>query len=285
MVDVLGNKLGNEFFQLSTQFHHVIWMGDLNYRLALKKDQLDVAVDMIKGGDCGDLFEQYDELRMEMAKGVCFHGYVEPPLDYANFAPSYKKYKEREGENHSDPDWVEKTYLVDYKQQWYKGGKNKVRIPAWCDRVLVHSLPDCRDNVSFSDYRSIIDHFLTSDHSPVQAIVTLQAKRLPTVATSMYKMRAYNCRVIKEDGSPFSQAPRHVKCIAPAPFEVTDRPPVAKKLEMADIGPGQDGTTWFFTGTGIQLAESGARHHFLAKVAIDASPCCIVAPTSRRVCM
>eukprot|EP01046_Picozoa_sp_COSAG06_P102266 COSAG06_NODE_48430_length_332_cov_0.669528_1_plen_74_part_10 len=74
---MLGNKLGNEFFQLSTQFHHVIWMGDLNYRLALKKDQLDVAVDMIKGGDCGDLFEQYDELRMEMAKGVCFHGYVE----------------------------------------------------------------------------------------------------------------------------------------------------------------------------------------------------------------
>ena len=29
---VLGAKLGNPFFQITEQFHHVVWMGDLNYR-------------------------------------------------------------------------------------------------------------------------------------------------------------------------------------------------------------------------------------------------------------
>lgn len=34
LIEQLGNALGNEYFQLCEQFHHVLWIGDLNYRLA-----------------------------------------------------------------------------------------------------------------------------------------------------------------------------------------------------------------------------------------------------------
>ena len=33
-MDTLGNKLGNSFFQLNNQFHHIIWMGDMNFRMS-----------------------------------------------------------------------------------------------------------------------------------------------------------------------------------------------------------------------------------------------------------
>ena len=33
-MDTLGNKLGNSFFQLNSQFHHIIWMGDMNFRMS-----------------------------------------------------------------------------------------------------------------------------------------------------------------------------------------------------------------------------------------------------------
>lgn len=32
LVKGLGGKLGNEFFHLTEQFHHVFWVGDTNYR-------------------------------------------------------------------------------------------------------------------------------------------------------------------------------------------------------------------------------------------------------------
>jgi hypothetical protein len=32
LVQVLGARLGNSFYNLTEQFHHVVWLGDLNYR-------------------------------------------------------------------------------------------------------------------------------------------------------------------------------------------------------------------------------------------------------------
>jgi hypothetical protein len=266
VVDTLGNKLGNEFFQLNKQCHHVIWMGDLNYRLELPDSEIDTCIQLLSEGKNGDLFHRYDTLHSLIAKGDVFGGYIEPDHDFVNFPPSYKKYKERTEEDRSDPDWVKKVYLVDYTQQWYKGGKQKVRIPGWTDRVLVKSQSDRKSSVACSDYRSITDHFLTSDHSPVQAVVALQVKKLPDLPVSMYKLRLHNCVVVKADNSPFSSAPKHLKIVAPAPFELKDRPPIAKKLEMADIQPDAPGQTFFFTGMSAKLAASGVSHHFLAKV-------------------
>ena len=55
--------------------------------------------------------------------------------------------KYREADDREDPEWVSKTYNIDFQQQWYKGGRTKIRIPAWCDRVLYHSLNSTRNQV------------------------------------------------------------------------------------------------------------------------------------------
>ena len=31
------------------------------------------------------------------------------------------------------------------QEPFYKGGKVKARVPGWCDRVVCHSMPECRD--------------------------------------------------------------------------------------------------------------------------------------------
>jgi hypothetical protein len=87
----------------------------------------------------------------------------------------------------------------------------------------------------------------------------------------MYKMRMFDCKVQKADGSPVGQAAKHIKVVAPAPFEVTDRPPIAKKLNFSDISVGKPGSTFFFVGMGLQMASAGCGHHFLAKVNIGSS--------------
>ena len=68
---------------------------------------------------------------------------------------SYKKDVARECEDHTDPDWVSKTYLVDFKQQWRvalrllrrhavhyhaAGGWVGTRVPCFPGRHLIHSM-------------------------------------------------------------------------------------------------------------------------------------------------
>jgi hypothetical protein len=37
--------------------------------------------------------------------------------------------------------WVEQCYKVNFKQQWYKGGNVKLRMPSWTDRILCAAKP------------------------------------------------------------------------------------------------------------------------------------------------
>lgn len=270
VVDTLGNKLGNEYFQLNGQFHHIVWMGDLNYRLAGL--EADTCVAMMQGGpgQLQPLHDKHDELALELGRGSIYMGYAEPEKDWANFYPSYKKQPDRPAEDPSDPEFVQKTYMVDYKQQLYKGGKKKTRMPSWTDRILVRSQSDCAEKIQAAEYKAITSQFLTSDHSPVQAVLTLKAKKIPDMPPCMYKMRLHNVRVHSENGSAASvPAAQHLKVVAPTPFEVdADRPATAKKVAMADVEPGKAGKAWFFTGMGIAAADSDSdvSHHVMLKI-------------------
>jgi len=91
---------------------HVIWLGDLNYRIdeSLSTEQvLKMAADPASWAALANL----DQLNIERAAGRAFAGYSEGVLQ---FAPTYKY---QPGTHHYDqrPD-------------------KKVRAPAWCDRIL-----------------------------------------------------------------------------------------------------------------------------------------------------
>jgi len=267
VVDGLGNTLGNKFFQLNSQFHHILWMGDMNYRLM--DIEIDKAVSLLSAGNFKELHDKHDELACELGRGNIFVGYEEPKKDFdGGFCPSYKKDVARECEDHTDPDWVSKTYLVDFKQQWYKGGRVKVRIPAWCDRMLVHSLEDRKGDMTpervsaaADNYNAINDVLLTSDHSPVYCYYTLAVKRLPVMPESMYRLRLSECRMADAKGTVVPI--KHVKTLVPLPFELANTVPAATKTPIEAINSG--GKELAFVGMNTELQEMDCVHHMALK--------------------
>ncbi|KAI8463778.1 MAG: Endonuclease/exonuclease/phosphatase [Monoraphidium minutum] len=135
--------------------HHVVWMGDLNYRLdwgeqaasmaesPSAEDHADI-VRRVQGQDYGSLLET-DQLAREMREGRVFGGFAEAPIA---FPPTFKVIKGTPG--------------LAYGLK---------RSPAWCDRVLVRSnLP--HKPAAFGAYFCAPD-VATSDHKPVAAVLQL----------------------------------------------------------------------------------------------------------------
>jgi len=117
--------------------HFVFWMGDLNYRIDLPKEE---CLEMIKKRDWNTLLE-YDQLRNEQRNNRAFHSLKE---GHVLFAPTYKMSKDLD------------TYTDE-----------RSRIPSWCDRVLYHALRGSRlDLLSYSSFPSL----RCSDHRPVYAV-------------------------------------------------------------------------------------------------------------------
>lgn len=66
----LGKKMGARGFQLNEQFHHVIWMGDLNYKChTINAEQ---AMSLITEGRHRYMRARFDELSQEM-RGMYIH--------------------------------------------------------------------------------------------------------------------------------------------------------------------------------------------------------------------
>lgn len=157
--DIVGNmRINDQNIDILNQFHHVFWLGDLNYRLDFGTDEealitpettaWDVVVQKIQQEDFHTLL-QYDELRKEQqAKRVLF-AFKEGAI---TFPPTYKMGRE-----------TENVY-------------DKKRVPAWCDRILWSSLPGCTlDQLSYTSAPSVS----SSDHKPVAATFSLTAYALP----------------------------------------------------------------------------------------------------------
>jgi len=206
LVSNLGSSLGEADFDLTSQFHHVIWCGDLNYR-CVKSDGPDAGlapltsekvVKKLQEGENRELFDRHDQLNHERKSGYVFYGFDEPmPLD--DFYPTYKKFENRRKTNY-DIDWVTQVYRTKYKEPIYKGGQTKERTPGYCDRVLYRSMndvssclqpamvsvdvayfgadgSDCTRSKLAHNYRSVNDGegMTISDHSPVAATFTLSS--------------------------------------------------------------------------------------------------------------
>lgn len=185
----LGKVMGHYSFDLTEQFHHVVWMGDMNYRIVHLDPQM--VLHMLAEGRNLELHDKFDGLLNDRRASGIFDGFTEPNK-FPDFYPTYKKLPKRGFVNETLPSWPTLVYRVLYKEPFYKGGKVKKRVPGWCDRILVHSLlvsdsklvpekvespfdGDGRDVEWIDNYRSVNHgHGMdVSDHSPVFATFLL----------------------------------------------------------------------------------------------------------------
>ncbi|CEG48307.1 conserved hypothetical protein [Plasmopara halstedii] len=185
----LGRVMGHYSFDLTEQFHHVVWMGDMNYRIVLLDPQM--VLHMLEEGRNLELHDKFDGLLNDRRNGGVFEGFTEPHK-FPDFYPTYKKFPKRGPVNEKLPLWPSLVWRVLYKEPFYKGGKVKKRVPGWCDRILIHSLlvsdsklvpekvpdPTSRKNAQLryiDNYRSVNhgDGMDVSDHSPVYGTFVL----------------------------------------------------------------------------------------------------------------
>ncbi|KAL9227527.1 hypothetical protein vseg_003207 [Gypsophila vaccaria] len=128
----------------------VIWLGDLNYRVALSYQ---CAKELIEMKNWKALLEN-DQLCVEQRSGRVFEGWKEGKIC---FPPTYKYRK------NSD------IYTGDAYNQ-----KQKRRTPAWCDRILWHGnglrqLSYVRGESRFSDHRPVYSVFVAELESNQQS--------------------------------------------------------------------------------------------------------------------
>jgi phosphatidylinositol-3,4,5-trisphosphate 5-phosphatase 2 len=153
-------------FDLTHQFHHLFWFGDLNYRIDLP------ATNIVENAreKRYELLLLEDQLQREKNNGKIFADFREEVID---FPPTYRFYRGR-------------RTVEDYDIMKPKGGNKflhrkpglyevspqaaalqvRINVPSYCDRVLWKSYPGTR--IRCLSYGCTSD-IMTSDHSPVFA--------------------------------------------------------------------------------------------------------------------
>ena len=212
--DVLG-------FELQFSCHHVVVLGDLNYRVALPADD---AIRMMVAGEW-DTLRSADELSRAMAQGQVLSGFSEAPI---RFLPSYRRVvgeagrlTERELLQAAAGGGVDTEVLQRGFTTHLKGTE---RTPSYTDRVLTCSLPDLAPSLICERYLSE-ETIVQSDHRPVAAELTLNTWRPHTIAAAPARGSAtVRCRLWLHDLSylPLSSsdsAPSAVHVAFPMPAE------------------------------------------------------------------
>mmetsp|Transcript_19624 Transcript_19624/g.29285 ORF Transcript_19624/g.29285 Transcript_19624/m.29285 type:complete len:524 (+) Transcript_19624:295-1866(+) len=161
----IAKVLGSRQSDIMCQFDHVVFMGDLNYRLDFgdqgdnkspSEEQFKTMVKMIHEGKLEELFA-VDQLTKEMRENRVFCGFKE---GFYNFAPTFKVLREKK---------------LEY---------NKERSPSWCDRILWHSLTkEWIKQINLGAASEI----LTSDHKPVYTLLHIPIVNLPPLVDQMVK--------------------------------------------------------------------------------------------------
>jgi len=145
------------------EYHHVIWMGDLNYRIDYGSqgdaktptlEQFNHMVRLIESGMGGNTRElallfSYDQLAREKRAQRAFVGFEEGSI---LFSPTFK---------------VKRHTGLEYTPQ---------RSPAWCDRILIRSVP------GFPVWQRELQPCIaigTSDHKPVRATFEFGVPAIP----------------------------------------------------------------------------------------------------------
>ncbi len=133
--------MGVSNLDILSQFHHLFWFGDLNYRVAGEFSDVQNLWKLCKHTGKWDKMRKLDQLNSEIAKGRVFQGFNEGTL---TFGP---------------------TYRFDKKSNEFSN-KN-FQNPSWTDRILERSLPGCMlKRKRYYCARNVFG----SDHRPVAAV-------------------------------------------------------------------------------------------------------------------
>ncbi|XP_059299050.1 type I inositol polyphosphate 5-phosphatase 4 [Lycium ferocissimum] len=132
--------------QTILEHDRIIWLGDLNYRIALSYRTAKALVEMRNWR----VLLANDQLRIEQRMGRVFNGWSEGRI---YFPPTYKY------SSNSDRYAGEDTHP-----------KEKRRTPAWCDRILwygqgLYQISYVRGESRFSDHRPVYSIFLAEVES------------------------------------------------------------------------------------------------------------------------
>ena len=136
--------------QFLHNWHHVIWLGNLNYRVDLGKAECEEEYAKVVKYVSGGMLEPVirgDQLRIARETGAAYSTFSEHPI---TFAPSYRL--EKGG-----------TEYINKRNQ----------NPSYTDRVLWASKPGCADALQCKRYRCDFK-FKLCDHRPVVALFELQ---------------------------------------------------------------------------------------------------------------
>ena len=165
------------------EYHHLVWMGDLNYRLDYGNqgdakspsqqlfDEMTAKVKTGKTSELEDLFK-VDQLAREMKHQRSFIGFKEGVY---NFPPTFK---------------VKRLETLEYTSQ---------RSPAWCDRILWRSVAGFDlQQLSLSAVTSIG----TSDHKPVVSMLEMSVPAIPppldrTLGDAVLRIHDLRCRDLR----------------------------------------------------------------------------------------
>jgi hypothetical protein len=149
-------QLGMRNFPLMTQFDHIIFCGDLNYRLREFNEGCQGA---LKSGDIQHL-RQYDELAKEIEEMRTLPGFSEGDI---TFRPTFKLYFASQGSDAAGADLLAVSDTLSY---------NMLRIPSYCDRVLWRSNVASRP-LRCIEYGASFETAIAhggSDHAPVWGV-------------------------------------------------------------------------------------------------------------------
>eukprot|EP01043_Picozoa_sp_COSAG02_P051058 COSAG02_NODE_5325_length_4437_cov_3.655832_1_plen_998_part_00 len=185
----LDNLSGVEDVDCCDLFHHTFFLGDLNYRLddSHNLDQTVAGIAKAMGVNAAAPVEseeeaeawasllRADELNIERAAGTVFDGWQEGRIA---FPPSYRRRRElpSAGAFNSEDRLRAECYSIN---TGVAHDTVKTRKPAWCDRVLFHSLAGREQELQLLSYSTLEGSecaaVTVSDHVPVIARFAVHA--------------------------------------------------------------------------------------------------------------
>lgn len=162
-----GMEMGYETlgFELPLCCHHVILVGDMNYRIDLPPTK---ALEHMEQQAWNKLLAS-DELSNAMASGEVLADWIEPSI---TFLPSYRRVPGMQATATPPLSNVQLREL--YTLEVGGGGE---RTPSYTDRILTHSMADMRDQLRESGQYSSAEGMTLSDHRPISIDLELRTQR------------------------------------------------------------------------------------------------------------